>query len=178
MKPASISSPTFTTQAQANHGGKNMAVYTQKDRRKEIYSVGVLDIERSQEPDIKPEPWQTDTCVGEWFYNVRAAYKKPAHVIEILVDIISKNGNLLLNIPQRPDGTLDDECMYILRELAKWNRVCGEGVFGTRPFRVSGEGQSRVVIEGFREDPVAWTSSDFRIYCKRQNHICIPDEMA
>jgi alpha-L-fucosidase len=56
--------------------------------------------------------------------------------------------------------------MYILRELAKWNRVCGEGVFGTRPFRVSGEGQSRVVIEGFREDPVAWTSSDFRFTAK------------
>ena len=150
----------------ANHGGKNMAVYTQKDRRKEIYTVGVLDIERSQSDETRQEPWQTDTCVGHWFYDVRANYKKPGHVIEILVDVISKNGNLLLNTPQKPDGTLDDECLYILRELAKWNGVCGEGVYGTRPFRVSGEGPSRVHIEGFREDTVAWTSSDYRFTTK------------
>ncbi len=150
----------------ANHGGKNIAVYNQKDRRQEIYSVGILDIERSQESDIKPDPWQTDTCVGSWFYDVRAVYKKPGHIIEMLVDIISKNGNLLLNIPQKPDGTLDDECTHIVREMAKWNKVCQEGVYGTRPFRVSGEGPARVHIEGFKEDAVAWTSSDFRFTVK------------
>lgn len=146
----------------ARHGGVNQAVYTQKDRRPEIYSVGVLDIERSQEPAIKPEPWQTDTSVGDWFYNVRDVYKKPGHIIEMLVDIIAKNGNLLLNFPQKPDGTLDDECVYILKEMAKWNKVCAESVYGTRPFRISGEGPSSVAIEGFKEDAVAWTSSDFR----------------
>lgn len=150
----------------ANHGGKNLAVYNQKNRHKEIYSVGVLDIERSQEPDIKPETWQTDTCVGNWFYDVRAVYKKPGHVIEMLVDIIAKNGNLLLNIPQKPDGTVDDECTYILREMAKWNRVCGEGVYGTKPFRVSGEGCAKVHIEGFKENEVEWRSSDFRFTTK------------
>lgn len=150
----------------ANHGGRNLAVYSQKNRRQEIYSVGVLDIERSQEPDIKPEPWQTDTCVGGWFYDVRTVYKKPGHVIEILVDIISKNGNLLLNIPQKPDGTLDDECTHLVKEMAKWNKVCQEGVYGTRPFRVSGEGPARVHIEGFKEEAVAWTSSDFRFTTK------------
>jgi len=150
----------------ANHNGKNYAVYTQKDRRQEIYSVGVLDIERSQSPDINPNPWQTDTCLGDWFYNVRTVYKKPGHVIEILVDIISKNGNLLLNVPQKPDGTIDDECTYTLKEMAKWIRVCGEGVYGTRPFRVAGEGYSKVHIEGFREDAVNWTSSDFRFTTK------------
>jgi len=150
----------------ANHNGKNNAVYTQKDRQKEIYSVGVLDIERSQSPEIKPEPWQTDTCLGDWFYNVRSVYKKPGHVIEILVDIISKNGNLLLNVPQKPDGTIDDECTYTLKELAKWIKVCQEGVYGTRPFRTAGEGYSKVHIEGFREDAVNWTSSDFRFTTK------------
>lgn len=146
----------------ANHNGVNHAVYNQKDRRQEIYTVGVLDIERSQEPDIKPEPWQTDTCVGNWFYDVRAIYKKPGHIIEMLVDIVSKNGNLLLNIPQRPDGTLDDECVYILKELAKWNKVCAAGIYDTYPFRISGEGHSKVTISGFKEDEVSWTSSDFR----------------
>jgi alpha-L-fucosidase len=150
----------------ANHNGKNYAVYTQKDRRQEIYSVGVLDIERSQSHNIKPKPWQTDTCLGDWFYNVRSVYKKPGHVIEILIDIISKNGNLLLNIPQKPDGTIDDECTYTLKEMAKWIGVCGEGVYGTRPFRVAGEGYSQVHIEGFREDAVNWTSSDFRFTTK------------
>ena len=146
----------------AVHGGTSQAVYNQKDRRQEIYSVGVLDIERSQEPHINPHPWQTDTCVGGWFYDVRQVYKKPGHVIEILVDIISKNGNLLLNIPQKPDGTLDDECHYILKELAKWNKVCAEGVYGTRPFRVFGEGPSKVVIDHFKEDAVGWSAADFR----------------
>lgn len=150
----------------ANHGGMNQAVYNQKDRRRELYSIGILDIERSQENDIKPDPWQTDTCVGGWFYDVRQVYKKPGHVIEMLVDIISKNGNLLLNIPQKPDGTLDGECVYILKEMAKWIKICGEGVYGTRPFRLSGEGPAKVVIDGFKEDAVAWTGSDFRFTVK------------
>jgi len=164
--------PTFNAGLQAvahlyntsanNNGGVNRAVYNQKDRRQEIYSIGILDIERSQEPDIKPEPWQTDTCVGDWFYNVRTVYKKPGHVIEILVDIIAKNGNLLLNIPQQSDGTVDDECTHILKEMASWNKVNAESVYGTRPFRVSGEGPSSVVIDHFKEDAVAWTAADFR----------------
>lgn len=150
----------------ARHGGVNRAVYTQKDRRREIYSVGVLDVERTQEADIKPEPWQTDTCLGNWFYDVRARYKKPGHVVEMLIDIVSKNGNLLLNVPQKPDGTIDQECGYILEELAKWNAVCGEGIFGTRPFRISGEGSSKVVIDGFREDAVEWNETDLRFTTK------------
>jgi len=150
------------------HDGVNMAVYNQKDRRREIYSIGVMDIERSQEPNIKPDPWQTDTCVGDWFYNVRTVYKKPGHVIEIFVDIVAKNGNLLLNFPQRPDGTLDDECTHILKELAKWNQVAGEGIFGTRPFRVSGEGPSGVIIDKFKEDAVEWTSADYR-FTQKEN---------
>lgn len=146
----------------AHHGGENQAVYTQKDKNREIYSVGVLDIERSQEPDIKPDAWQTDTCLGGWFYDVRSRYKKPGHVIEMLVDIVAKNGNLLLNVPQKPDGTIDAECRYILQELAGWNQICGEGIFGTRPFRISGEGDAKVMINGFQKSEVDWGSSDFR----------------
>ncbi|MFC6333497.1 alpha-L-fucosidase [Paenibacillus septentrionalis] len=76
----------YNSSAAAN-GGVNRAVYNQKDRRQEVYRIGILDIERSQEPNIKPEPWQTDTCLGDWFYHVKTEYKKPGHVIEILVDI-------------------------------------------------------------------------------------------
>ncbi len=143
-------------------GGRNQAVYTQKDRNVDVLSVGVFDIERSQRPDIFPYVWQTDTSVGDWFYNVRDVYKTPQQVIEMLVDIVSKNGNLLLNIPQRPDGTLDDECLYLLHRLAEWIEVNGEGIYGTRPWKVCGEGPSQVIIEGFREDAVDWTIEDFR----------------
>lgn len=149
--------------------GENRAVYTQKDRRPEIYKVGVLDIEKSQLPGINPEPWQTDTCIGNWFYDVRQEFKKPSHIIEMLIDIISKNGSMLLNVLQRPDGSIDDETIYILEELASWFTVCGEAVWGTRPWRVSGEGDGRVLIDGFREDQVAWNSSDFRFVSKGRN---------
>lgn len=142
--------------------GENRAVYNQKDRRPEIYRIGVLDIEKSQLPDILPEPWQTDTCIGGWFYDVRQEFKRPGHIIEMLIDIVAKNGTMLLNILQRPDGSLDEETLYILRELASWFPICGEGIYGTRPWRVSGEGESKVVIQGFREDAVDWGPSDIR----------------
>lgn len=146
--------------------GANHAVYTQKDRRPEIYQVGVLDIEKSQLPGINPHPWQTDTCIGNWFYDVRQTFKKPAHIIEMLIDIVAKNGNMLLNILQRPDGTIDDETAYLLDELAGWFAICGDAIHGTRPWRQSGEGDSRVVIDGFKEDRVAWNSSDIRFTAK------------
>jgi alpha-L-fucosidase len=145
----------------ARHG-VNRAVYTQKARDPKLARIGVFDVERSQEPEIRPEPWQTDTCVGGWFYDVRSVYKTPGHVLEILVDVVAKNGNLLLNVPQRPDGTLDDECEYLLAEMARWVAICGEGIFGTRPFRVYGEGPTQVLIDHFREDRVTWTAHDFR----------------
>lgn len=142
--------------------GRNQAVYTQKNRAQEVYRVGVLDIEKSQLPGVNPSPWQTDTCIGNWFYDAKQTFKQPGQIIEMLVDIISKNGCMLLNVLQRPDGTIDAETRFILEELAKWFAVCQEGVYGTRSFRVFGEGDTRVLIEGFREDKTEWNSSDFR----------------
>ena len=142
--------------------GSNHAVYLQKDRREEIYSVGVLDIEKSQLPGIMPEPWHTDTCIGNWFYDVHYPYKSPAQIIEMLADIIAKNGCMLLNVLQRPDGTIDEDAEYILDELAGWFAVNAEAVYDTRPWRVFGEGETFVKIEGFREDKTDWTRSDFR----------------
>lgn len=142
------------------------AVYTQKNREPDIYRVGVLDIEKSQLPGIQERPWETDTCIGNWFYDVRQEYKKPGHIIEMLVDIISKNGTMLLNILQRPDGTIDEWERWTLEEIASWFAVASEGVYGTRPWRVFGEGDSSVIIDGFRESQVAWRSSDWRFTCK------------
>jgi alpha-L-fucosidase len=147
--------------------GENRALYTQKDRREEIYTIGVLDIEKSQLPGINLRPWHTDTCIGDWFYDVRNQFKRPGHIIEILVDVIAKNGAMLLNILQLPDGSIDEETRYILKELAAWITVCGEGVYGTRPWRVSGEGYSSVLItNSFKEEAVRWTETDFRFTSK------------
>jgi alpha-L-fucosidase len=149
--------------------GANEAVYTQKDTNPEVFPVGVLDIERGMKPEIVPYPWQTDTCVGGWFYSVRQVYKTPKHVIEMLVDIVSKNGNLLLNITQRPDGSLDDECMYIVKSMASWIKVNGEGIYGTRPWKCSGEGVSGTQGGAFKEEPIDWSSEDFRFTSKGGN---------
>jgi alpha-L-fucosidase len=129
----------------------------------------VLDIERSQLPSIRPQVWQTDTSVGDWFYNIKDVYKAPNHIVDILVDVVSKNGNLLLNIPQRPDGTLDDECKYLLQSVGAWIKVNGEGIYGTRPWTEYGEGPSQVVIQHFKEDVVPWTIEDFRFTQKDGN---------
>ena len=113
-----------------------------------------------------PEPWHTDTCIGNWFYDVHYPYKQPDQIVEMLIDIISKNGCMLLNVLQRPDGTIDEDAEYILAELAKWFEVCSEAVYGTRPWRVFGEGDTRVTIDGFREEKTAWARSDFRFVQK------------
>ena len=146
--------------------GENRAVYLQKDRRPEIFSVGVLDIEKSQLPGIMPEPWHTDTCIGNWFYDVHHPYKSPEQIVEMLVDIISKNGVMLLNILQRPDGTIDEDAEFILDRLAGWFEVNGGAVYGTRPWKVFGEGETRVKIDGFTEEKTDWTLSDVRFVQK------------
>lgn len=149
-----------------SHNGENIAVYTQKDRNPDIFRVGMLDIEKSQLPGVQENVWQTDTCIGNWFYDAKQKYKGPAQIIEMLIDIISKNGVMLLNILQKPDGTIDEEARFTLEKIAQWYAVCGEAVYGTRPFRIFGEGDTRVHIEGFREDKTEWNSSDFRFVAK------------
>lgn len=146
--------------------GQNRAVYTQKNRSENIYRVGALDIERSQLEDISPVPWMSETCIGGWFYDRKAKYKTPRHILDILVDTISKNGTLLINILQRPDGTIDAEADWILSELAEWFAINGEAVYGSRPWRVAGEGHASVIIDGFREEQVAWDDDDFRFVQK------------
>ncbi|MBT3272074.1 MAG: alpha-L-fucosidase [Spirochaetales bacterium] len=154
----------------AGNGGINSAVYNQKDKNPLVFKVGVLDFERNVQADAFPWPWQTDTCVGGWFYDVRQKYKSPRQVIEMLVDIVAKNGNLLLNLTQKPDGTLDDECGYILDELAAWIKVNGEGIYDTRPWDIALEGDTNAEQERFKEVELGWTPADFR-FTQKDNFI-------
>lgn len=145
----------------ARHG-VNQAVYNQKDTDPAVYTIGVLDIERGGSEKIEEHPWQCDTSVGDWFYNVKDVYKSPNEVLTTFVDIVSKNGNLVLNIPQLPDGTLDGECDYLLRRMALWMKSNAEGIFASRPWEISGEGTSAPEAGAFKESAVTWTEADFR----------------
>ena len=146
--------------------GENKAVYLHKDKREEYHRIGLLDFERSMGDEIRENPWQTDTCLGHWFYDVRETYKTAVQVTDLLVDIVSKNGNLLLNLPQRPDGTLDEECSFILDGITKWMSVNGEGIYDTRPYQVSGEG----VTSAEAEKETVWTPYDVR-YTQKGNTV-------
>lgn len=92
--------------------------------------------------DISEYPWQTDTSIGDWFYSEGQKYKTATEIIQMLVDIVSKNGNLLLNVVQTPEGDLEEDVIAILKGIGRWMKVNGEAIYGTRPFKVYGEGNS------------------------------------
>jgi alpha-L-fucosidase len=106
----------------------------------------VVDHERSVLNQIDPHPWQTDTCIGDWHYKLGAKYKSPKKVIDLLVDIVSKNGNLLLNIPLPASGMPDPEELRILEAITQWTGINGEAIFSTRPWKIHGEGPSTKVV--------------------------------
>jgi alpha-L-fucosidase len=120
----------------ARNKGQAQVVYTCKERSQGRW---VEDLERGIMPQIDPHPWQTDTSIGDWYYNRNWKFRPVSWVIYMLVDNVSKNGNLLLNVVQRPDGSLDPEVEQMLEELAKWNAVFGEAIYGTRPWLIYGE---------------------------------------
>lgn len=124
----------------ARHGGRCEAVYNSKLPSDCETGTCVLDWERGVAAGIPENPWQTDTCIGEWHYNREATYKTPKNVIDLLVDIVSRNGNLLLNFPLPNSGELDYEEMVILEEITKWMAVNSEGIYGTRPWKTFGDG--------------------------------------
>ena len=125
-------------QSAKRNGGTVQAVYTCKQHVDDETGTRVLDIERGTVETIWPRPWQTDTCVGHWHYDKEAKYKSPKTVIDMLVDIVSRNGNLMLNFPLRSDGTLDDAELRILDEITKWMAVNSEAIYSTRPWKIFG----------------------------------------
>jgi alpha-L-fucosidase len=161
----------------ARHGGKLEAVMTGKGLTGESAAwrrALLLDVERGVTDGSETTPWQTDTCIGNWHYD-RAVfeqhrYKTPQQVVQMLVDIVSKNGNLLLNIPVRGDGTIDDDEIKVLDGLAMWTQLNGEGIYGSRPWVVFGEGPSTVAQArgqfGGARDVRPYTEEDFRFTSK------------
>ncbi len=152
--------------------GSLEAVLTSKGLSPDHVGAMVLDIERGRADHILPAPWQTDTCIGDWHYRrsllENHKYKTTGTVIQMLVDIVSKNGNLMLNIPVRGDGTIDDDERKVLDGLAGWMPVHGEAIYGTRPFSVFGEGAPDVEGSGnFNENQARpYTAQDIRFTTK------------
>ena len=128
----------YYNQSAAQNKGVTDVVYTCKLRPSE--GRWVRDVERGALDSISPDPWQTDTSIGDWYYRTGQKYMTGTEVIQMLVDIVSKNGNLLLNVVQTPEGDLEQDVLNILDEIAQWTPVNGEGIYGSRPWTVYGEG--------------------------------------
>jgi alpha-L-fucosidase len=146
----------------ARNGGKPDVIYTCKQVSEGMWTE---DLERGVMPGIRPFPWQTDTSIGDWYYNRTWKYRGADWIIHMLVDIVSKNGNLLINVVQRPDGSLDQEAEHSLEEMAGWIAINGEGIYETRPWLVHGEGPIRAKGGHFKED-FAYTAKDIRFTSK------------
>jgi alpha-L-fucosidase len=126
---------------------------------------GVLDIERGQASGILANPWQTDTSVSNksWGYIKDDTFKTPAFVVQQLADVVSKNGNLLLNIGPRSDGTIPQGVQQVLLDVGDWLKVNGESIYGTRPWTLFGEGPTEVAAGSFHDtDTTSYTAQDFR----------------
>jgi alpha-L-fucosidase len=131
--------------------------------------TAVLDIERGKLGKIRKLPWQTDTSVGKksWGYIENEDYKSPDMIITDLIDIVSKNGNLLLNIGPAPDGTIPEKVKNVLLNIGKWLDINGEGIYGTSPWVKFGEGPTQSTSGSFSDNTkVEYTSSDFRFTTK------------
>jgi alpha-L-fucosidase len=130
----------------AEHAGKLEGVLFGKRLTDDERHAMTWNIERGRSSKIEPLPWQSETCIGDWHYKrsiyEQHAYKTARNVIQVLADVVSKNGNLMINIPIRGDGTIDDQELGIVEGIAEWMDVNRECIFGSRPWTICGEGPS------------------------------------
>lgn len=141
-----IAATMYNQSVKRSGGGPTQAVLTGKGLNPDQRKCLVWDIERGVSNMIEPLPWQTDTCIGDWHYSRplfdRHGYKSARQVAQTLVDIISKNGNLMLNIPLPGNGMPDSDELKFLADFSAWMQITGGAIYGTRPWKVCGEGPS------------------------------------
>ncbi len=144
------------------HGGRMEAVLNGKQVPDHLAKALVADYERGITSGIMPYAWQSETCIGQWHYN-RGLYERPGEyggylaprdVIHWLVDTVSKNGTFILNIPGKPDGTIDSKEIAVLDQIAAWMKINGEAIYETRPWKVYGEGANKVETGSFKGDSI------------------------
>lgn len=150
------------------NGGRLEAVLTAKETPPQR-RMGLVDVvERGQKGYIDQFPWQTETCLGNWFYGEQYyrddRYKTAAKVLHTLCDVASKNGNLMLSVPIRGNGTIDDKERKIVETIAVWMGRYGEAIYGSRPWRIHGEGEISASGGSFSEGgpKSTYTARDIR----------------
>lgn len=146
-----------------NRGGKLDVVANIKNVPAHLLKAVVADFERGLNDEITPYVWQSETCIGNWHYD-RALYDQPGEfggylhprdVIRWLIDTVSKNGVFVLNIPGRPDGTIDSKEIAVLDKITAWMSVNSEAIFETRPWKIFGEGPNKVAAGAFKGTTVS-----------------------
>ncbi|MGC2298983.1 MAG: alpha-L-fucosidase [Acidobacteriaceae bacterium] len=144
------------------HGGRMEGVITIKEVPEQWVKSVVVDYERGLTNKIMEYPWQSETCLGDWHYD-RALYDKPGEyggylqprdVIHWLIDTVSKNGTFILNVPGKPDGTIDSKEIAVLDRITDWMQVNGEAIYDTRPWKVFGEGPDMIKSGEFQGNSV------------------------
>jgi alpha-L-fucosidase len=151
----------------------NLGVAINYKHKAYAHGSAVFDIERGQLSGIEPLFWQTDTAISKnsWGYITHNDYKQSGDIVGDLVDIVSKNGALLLNLGPKPDGTIPEEDERILLDIGRWLDINGEAVYGTRPWRTFGEGPTHVASGSFTDTKrQAFTSQDIR-YTQKGNAV-------
>lgn len=170
-----IAAHFYNSNAKKNKGKVDAVLFGKilSEQQKECL---VWDVERGVPDQVQEKAWQTCTCLGSWHYNKNDyendTYKSSKKVIHMLIDIVSKNGNLLLNVPIKGDGSIDEKEEKILHEIGDWMQINKEGIFDTRPWEIYGEGpstteKSPLNAAGFNEDKDnAYTAEDIRFVQK------------
>ena len=162
------SSPTIYNSSVAKHGRVETVYNCKALGSGEFYPEAcVQDVERGVMSGINPLPWQTDTSNGDWYYADGYAYKTGPEVIYMLADIVSKNGNLLLNVVLYPDGSLPPESQTLLSDLKSWMAINAEAIHATRPWAVHGEGPTETAAGAFKEN-AEYTAQDIRFTTKNE----------
>lgn len=139
-----------------------------------LYGAGTIDLERSRMPDIFPEPWLTDTSVSRssWAYATDLEYYSADRLTDDLIDIVSKNGCMLLNVAPAPDGSIPEIQKDILRGIGAWLKINGEAIYGSRPWLIYGEGPNNpasghladVGFQGFTDEDIRFTTNEGFLY--------------
>ncbi|GAA4236450.1 alpha-L-fucosidase [Postechiella marina] len=127
-------------------------------------TAAIKDYERGRPNQPKAKTWLTDTSPGAWFYRPHTKFKKPNDLVDILVDIVSKNGLMLLNVPPNPDGTIPEVMENLLLDMGAWLNVNGDAIYGTRPWTIFGEGPTRLPEGGHKVEKIKieYTNTDIR----------------
>jgi alpha-L-fucosidase len=160
--------PTFAIR---HNMGKLDAVFNIQNVPKAVRSTLVRDFEMSQAQGLQSAPWQTDACIGAWHYSRQIfdshKYRTPQSMVHLLADVVSKNGNLLLNIPLPGHGRPDVDELAFLDKFGEWmRRLNGEAIYSTRPWRIDGEGPTKAGGETPYGAIPTYVSGDIRFTTK------------